>query len=100
MIGLRDWGAMLGRTQPDSPRLFPAIVNTHPEARLRFGLGLCVLFLIADGSDSVVLHQPVLGLNSHWAGASPKAATYRLPAAQTAAVRTGCMAAVNTLKTA
>lgn len=44
MIGLRDWGAMLGRTQPDSPRLFPAIVNTHPEARLRFGVGLCVIF--------------------------------------------------------
>lgn len=41
---MRDWGAMLGRTLPDSPHLFPAIVNTHPEARLRFGVGLCVLF--------------------------------------------------------
>lgn len=54
MIGLRDWGAMLGRTQPDSPRLFPAIVNTHPEARLRFGVGLCVIFLITYGSCGVV----------------------------------------------
>lgn len=57
---------MRGSTQSDRSGLFHGVVNTHPEARLRFGVGLCVLFLIADGSDRVVLQQPVFGHCRHW----------------------------------
>jgi hypothetical protein len=54
----------------------------------------------ADQLPVATRMRPELGLNSHWAGASPTATTYQLPAAQTTADRTGCTTTVNTLKTA
>lgn len=68
---------MQGRTKPDCSRLFIRIVKTHPEARLRFGVGSCVLFLITYGSCEVVSQEPVFGLSSHTAGSALAAGVSR-----------------------
>lgn len=84
---------MRGSTQSDRSGLFHGVVNTHPEARLRFGVGLCVLFLIADGSDRVVLQQPVFGHCGQWGARPPTAAMDR---STVVGSKVGRMAAFNT----